>query len=231
MNKTSILLIEDEPALSQLIQEIFNSRGFRVTCATNGIQGWSLYKSTRPDIIIVDIMLPEKDGLTLVKDIRNSGDEVPILFLTARTTPADVIQGLEAGADDYVKKPFSIEELLLRIKNLTKRVSKTMQRDLLYNVPIEKIGNYLYNHKRLELTIEDHTTRLSQREGDLLQLLLKHRNGVLDRTEALNQIWGDDTFFNSRSMDVYITRLRKCLNRDPRLQIVNVRARGYRLLD
>lgn len=231
MNKTSILLIEDEPALSQLIQEIFNSRGFNVTCATNGIQGWSLYKSNRPDIIIVDIMLPGKDGLSLVKDIRKSGDELPILFLTARTAPADVIQGLEAGADDYVKKPFSIEELLLRIRNLTKRVSKKMPRDLLYDVPIEKIGNYLYNHKRLELTIEDHTIRLSQREGDLLQLLLKYRNGVLDRTEALNQIWGDDTFFNSRSMDVYITRLRKCLNRDPRLQIINVRARGFRLLD
>lgn len=231
MKKTSILLVEDEPALAQLIQEIFNSRGFSVTCATNGIEGWSLYKSTRPEIIVVDIMLPGKDGLSLVKDIRNSGDDVPILFLTARTSPADVVQGLEAGADDYVKKPFSIEELLLRIRNLTKRGSKSMQRDLLYDVPIERIGNYLYNHKRLELTIEEHTTRLSQREGDLLQLLLKHRNGVLDRTEALNQIWGDDTFFNSRSMDVYITRLRKCLNKDPRLQIINVRARGFRLLD
>ena len=143
MKRTSVLLIEDEPALSQLILEIFNSRGFNVTCATNGIQGWSLYKSIRPDIIIVDIMLPGRDGLSLVKDIRKSGDELPILFLTARTAPADVIQGLEAGADDYVKKPFSIEELLLRVRNLTKRVSKTMPRDLLYDVPVEKIGNYL----------------------------------------------------------------------------------------
>lgn len=231
MNKTSILLVEDETALAQLLQEILTGKGFKVTYAINGVQGWSLYKSTRPDIIIMDTMLPEKDGLSLVKDIRNSGDEVPILFLTARTAPADVIQGLEAGADDYVKKPFSIEELLLRIKNLTKRASKTMQRDLRYDIPIEKIGNYLYNYKRLELTIENHTTRLSQREGDLLQLLLKYRNSVLDRTEALNQIWGDDTFFNSRSMDVYITRLRKYLNRDPRLQIINIRAKGFRLLD
>jgi DNA-binding response OmpR family regulator len=231
MNQISILLIEDEPALSQLIQEIFISRGFKVTCATNGIQGWSLYKSTRPDIIIVDIMLPGKDGLSLVKDIRNSGDELPILFLTARTAPADVIQGLEAGADDYVKKPFSIEELMLRTKNLAKRVNKTMRSDMLHDIPIVKIGNYLYNHKRLELTIEDQAIRLSQREGDLLLLLLKYRNNVLDRTIALNQIWGDDTFFNGRSMDVYITRLRKYLKKDPRLQIVNVRARGYRLLD
>ena len=226
-----MLLVEDETALAQLIQEVLNSRGFKVTCATNGIEGWSLYKSIRPDIAIVDIMLPGKDGLSLVKDIRNSGDELPILFLTARTALADVIQGLEAGADDYVKKPFSIEELMLRTKNLVKRTNKTLQGDVIFDIPTVKIGRYLYNHKRLELSIEDEVIRLSQREGDLLLMLLQHRSEVLDRAKALNKIWGDDTFFNGRSMDVYITRLRKYLKKDQHLQIVNVRGRGYRLLD
>lgn len=231
MNTISVLLVEDETALSQLIKEILDSRGFHVTCAANGIQGWSLYKNARPDIAIVDIMLPGKDGLSLVKDIRTSDDNLPILFLTARATPADVIQGLEAGADDYVKKPFSIEELMLRIKNLVKRTGRAPQGNIQQNAPIVKIGRYLYNHNRLELLIEGNAFHISQREGELLQLLLQHRNEVLNRTKALTNIWGEDTFFNARSMDVYITRLRKHLSKDPNLQIINIRGKGYRLID
>jgi len=231
MNQISVLLIEDEAALALLIQEVLNSKGFNVTCATNGVNGWSLYKNARPDIIIVDIMLPKKDGLSLVKDIRNSGDHLPILFLTAKSSPADVIKGLEAGADDYVKKPFSIEELILRLKILVKRAGNVTQGSIQQNVPTVKIGRYLYNHNRLELLIEGKTFQLSQREGELLHLLLQHRCELLDRKEALTNIWGEDTFFNARSMDVYITRLRKHLSKDPHIQIVNVRGKGYRLID
>lgn len=231
MNKISVLLVEDETALSQLIQEVLNSRGFHVTCTANGLQGWSVYKNTRPDIVIVDIMLPGKDGLSLVKDIRNSGDDLPVIFLTAKASPADVIQGLEAGADDYIKKPFSIEELMLRIKILVKRVGRVAQGSMQHDIPIVKIGRFLFNHNRLELMIEGKAFQLSQREGDLLHLLLQHRNEVLDRTKALTRIWGEDTFFNARSMDVYITRLRKHLSKDPSLQIINIRGKGYRLID
>lgn len=231
MNTISVLLVEDESALSQLIQEVLNSRGFNVTCTANGLQGWSIYKNARPDILIVDIMLPGKDGLSLVKDIRKSGDDLPVIFLTAKATPADVIQGLEAGADDYVKKPFSIEELMLRIRILVKRVARSARGNNLQDVPITKIGRYLYNHNRLELLIEGKSFQLSQREGELLHLLLQHRREVLDRAKALTTIWGEDTFFNARSMDVYITRLRKHLGKDPNIQILNIRGKGYRLID
>lgn len=231
MNDISVLLIEDETALSQLIQEVLNSKGFKVTCATNGINGWSLYKDICPDIVLVDIMLPEKDGISLVRDIRNSGDDLPIIFLTAKSSAVDVIRGLETGADDYVKKPFSIEELMLRIRILVKRAGKKGQNSLEEQAPITKIGRYLYNHKRFELLLEGKAIQLSQREGDLLQMLLQYRNQVLDRKMALAAIWGDDSFFNARSMDVYITRLRKHLSKDASLQIVNIRGKGYRLMD
>ena len=229
MGKIKLLLVEDEAVLAMVIKETLENRGFEITIATNGVEGWSKFNLSRPDICVVDIMMPRKDGLSLVEDIRKVDELVPVIFLTAKTQTADVLKGLEVGADDYMKKPFSMEELILRIKNMVRRNSRQAAGS--GTPPTTDIGKYQLNYTRLELVYDNVVINLSQREADLLQLLIERKNGLLDRKTALLKIWGEDSTFNARSMDVYITRLRKYLQHDPMVEIINVRGFGYKLVE
>jgi DNA-binding response OmpR family regulator len=229
MDKMKILLIEDESVLAMLIKETLETQGFEISVAANGMEGWSLFKSKQPDLCIVDVFMPKKDGFSLVKDIRGVDGLTPIIFLTARTQTEDVLKGLEIGADDYMKKPFSMAELILRIKSLLRRAST--QGDAESNKETVAIGSYLFNYQRLTLNLEEATHHLTQREADLLNMLVKNKNRLLERKTALLKLWGDDNGFNARSMDVYIARLRKFLLNDSSVEIQNVRGYGYKLID
>lgn len=230
MNKIKLLLVEDEEVLAMIVKETLELRGFLVTVARNGVEGWTYYSGLKPDVCVVDIMMPRKDGYSLVADIRRVDDFTPVVFLTAKTQAEDVIKGLELGADDYMKKPFSMEELVLRLKRLVRRsdqVAATAGTDGEEEIPI---GGYLFDFRRLELKREGNSINLSQREAEVLRLLNQHRNDLLERKTALLKIWGEDTLFTARSMDVYITRLRKFFGGDTGIQILNVKGRGYKLL-
>lgn len=227
--KPQILLIEDEPVLASIIKESLESRAFEVILAANGMEGWSLFNSLKPSLCIVDVMLPKKDGYTLVKDIRMVDKSVPLIFLTARTQTEDVLKGLELGADDYMKKPFSMEELILRIKALLRRNNNqenNSEQPVTYH-----LGKLQFSYQRLEISGTAGLAVLSQREADLLLLLLQNKNKLLDRRTALLKLWGEDNRFNARSMDVYITRLRKFLKSEPSLAIQSVRGQGYKLAE
>ncbi|MCQ6958585.1 response regulator transcription factor [Mucilaginibacter aquariorum] len=229
IGKSQILLIEDEPILASIIKESLESRGYEVAIAVNGIEGWSLFHSSKPALCIVDVMLPKKDGFTLVRDIRTVDKRIPLIFLTARTQAEDVLRGLELGADDYMKKPFSMEELILRIKALLRRSES--QEDNLGATLIYQLGKLRFDSHRLEIASSENTAYLSQRESDLLLLLLQNKNNLLDRRSALLKLWGEDNRFNARSMDVYITRLRKFLKHEPSISIQSIRGQGYKLVE
>ncbi len=215
--------------LAMVIRETLESREFEVVVASNGVDGWSRYQLDKPDICVIDIMLPRKNGLSLVNDIRTVDEDIPLIFLTAKTQTEDVLKGLEIGADDYMKKPFSMEELILRIKKLVRRQNRATPLPVI--VPDSSIGQYSFNEVRLTLGCGDKVINLSQREADVLRLLIANKNALLSRHTALISIWGDDNVFNARSMDVYISRLRKYLAADPAIGIINVRGQGYKLVD
>jgi two-component system response regulator TrcR len=230
MDKIKVLLVEDEAVLAMIIKETLDKRGFDIRIAKNGIEGWSLFNQDKPEVCIVDVMMPRKDGISLVRDIRMVDNDIPVIFLTAKTQTEDVIKGLEAGADDYLKKPFSMEELILRLKRFARHKPEQATVMEPENNQISTIGGYTFNFQRLELIKNDQVTSLSQREAELLELLILHKNKLLDRRAALLKLWGDDNVMNARSMDVYITRLRKYLN-DSGVQLLNVRGKGYRLVE
>jgi DNA-binding response OmpR family regulator len=190
-----------------------------------------MYHQIKPDLCVIDVMMPRKDGFSLVQDIRKIDGQVPVIFLTAKTQTEDVLKGFEVGADDYMKKPFSMEELVYRLRSLIRRKLPETAKE---NAPAQKItgiGTYEFAFTRLELARENKVAYLSQREAELLDLLLQHKNDLLDRRTALLKIWNDDNIFNARSMDVYITRLRKYFSEDPNVEIQNVRGLGYRLIE
>ncbi|MGV6830771.1 MAG: response regulator transcription factor [bacterium] len=226
MNKEiHILLAEDEPALGQIIKETIETRGFRVSLCVDGNEALQSYKNTKPDILVLDVMMPKKDGFTLAKEIRMEDEETPILFLTAKSQTQDVVEGFTIGGNDYLKKPFSIEELIVRIKNLIQRT--TLQR----KSEIIKFGTYTFDFPKQTLQYKDEKAeQLTHRESHLLYHLIKNRNQVLDRSLILNKLWGNDDFFSARSMDVFITKLRKKLKQDESIQIINVRGFGYKLI-
>lgn len=223
-----VLLVEDEEILAGVVKETLEMKGFEVVLANNGVAAWELYRSFNPEICIVDVMMPKKDGITLVEEIRTMDQDTPLIFLTAKGEVQDVLRGFQAGADDYLKKPFSIEELIMRIHALLKR-SRVQPL-----VPGEggsiRLGTYLFDHQRQELHYGGEVQRLSQREADILKMLADNCNNITSRKEMLLTLWGDDSSFNARNMDVYITRMRKYLRFDVNLRIVNVRGRGYKLL-
>lgn len=231
MRKIKLLLIEDEEILAQVVKETLETRDFEVSIAVNGVEGWAKFHADKPDICIIDIMMPRKDGLSLVEDIRKVDEDIPVIFLTAKGKIEDVIKGLETGADDYIKKPFSIEELILRTKRLIRKAHSVENTINANQFTGTSIGQYSLNHTRLELSYNSQVFSLSQREADLLSLLLEHKNSLLDRRVALLKIWGDDSPFHARTMDVYITRLRKHFRHDPSIQILNIRGKGYKLLE
>ncbi len=224
MSKTTILLAEDEPALGQIVQESLTSRGFDVVLCADGEAAFKAFLKETPDILVLDVMMPKKDGFTLAKEIRAQNDDIPIIFLTAKSQTADVVEGFSIGGNDYLKKPFSMEELIVRIKNLIGRSQ------LQKNTEALKIGNYTFDFTRQELRLREKVQKLTHREAHLLFNLVKTKNQVLDRSLILKKLWGDDDFFSARSMDVFITKLRKKLKDDPSIEIVNVRGYGYKLI-
>jgi len=226
MNNTStILLAEDEPALGLIIKESLETRNFTVFLAENGIEAYNIYQKEDISLLVLDVMMPKKDGFTLAKEIRMEDDTVPIIFLTAKSQTQDVVEGFTIGGNDYLKKPFSMEELIVRINNLLNRTK------LQKTAEIIKIGNYLFDFPKQTLQYkEEEKTQLTHREAHLLFHLIKNKNEVLERSLILNKLWGNDDFFNARSMDVFITKLRKKLNQDETIQIVNVRGFGYKLI-
>lgn len=221
----SILLAEDEPSLGQIIKESLETRNFKVYLTENGEEAYKVYQNETIDILVLDVMMPIKDGFTLAKEIRLENDTIPIIFLTAKSQTKDVVEGFSIGGNYYLKKPFSMEELIVRINNLLNRskIQKT--------IPLSGIGNYNFDFQKqtLQYLTEEKVT-LTHREAHLLHHLLQNKNQVLDRSKVLKELWGDDDFFNARSMDVFITKLRKKLKKDENIQIVNVRGFGYKLI-
>lgn len=221
-----LLLAEDEAALGQIIKESLETRDFEVLLCDNGEKAFEKYQSEHPEILVLDVMMPKKDGFTLAKDIRAIDDAIPIIFLTAKSQTADVVEGFSIGGNDYLKKPFSMEELIVRIHNLLNRtkVQKTSENLI--------IGKYNFDFPKQQLHFEnEEAIQLTHREAHLLFHLIKNKNKVLDRSLILNKLWGTDDFFSARSMDVFITKLRKKLKKDENLQIINVRGFGYKLTD
>lgn len=219
-----LLLAEDESALGQIIKESIETRDFDVILCENGEKAFEKYKSENPDLLVLDVMMPKKDGFTLAKEIRAIDDTIPIIFLTAKSQTADVVEGFSIGGNDYLKKPFSMEELIVRIHNLLNR-SKVQQTS-----KVLEIGDYVFDFPKQQLQYQkDEPTQLTHREAHLLFHLIKNKNQVLDRSLILNKLWGTDDFFSARSMDVFITKLRKKLSKDSEIQIINVRGFGYKL--
>ncbi|MFD2564208.1 response regulator transcription factor [Aquimarina rubra] len=219
-----IVLAEDEPSLGQIIKESLETRNFKVHLAQNGEEALALYKSVSPKLLVLDVMMPKKDGFTLAKEIRLEDETIPIIFLTAKSQTQDVVEGFTIGGNDYLKKPFSMEELIVRINNLLHRTKTQLSAEAL------TIGKYIFDFPKQILTYEDTSYPLTHREAHLLFHLVKNKNQVLDRSMILKKLWGDDDFFNGRSMDVFITKLRKKLKQDDTIQIINVRGFGYKLV-
>ena len=222
-----ILLVEDEPFLAKVVQDSLEQRGYRVTLAGDGRTAFRLFEQALFSLCIIDVMLPQVDGFTLVKQLRMLNRQVPVLFLTARTATKDVMAGYESGGNDYLKKPFSLEELFLRVNELLRRETGGDAA----SEPTLSIGGYQFDHRKQTLVFPDQDPiRLSYRETQLLQLLCEYKNEVMPRRQALLTLWGDDTVYHTRSMDVFITRLRKHLQADQAVEIINLRGVGYKLI-
>ena len=227
MNNIRILLAEDDINLGLLLKKYLTARNYETTLFFNGGLALEAFSAESFSLCILDIMMPEMDGLTLAKEIRIINPKVPIIFLTAKNLKEDIIEGFKSGADDYITKPFSMEELLYRIEAILRRIS---------NPSINKkeeffvIGGYSFDPLKQILSYKDHPMKLTTKESELLGLLCRHGNEILERNFALKTIWIDDNYFNARSMDVYITRLRKYLRKDPSVKILNVHGRGYKLI-
>lgn len=220
-----ILLAEDEPALGQIVKETLETRGFDVILCANGQIALEKYQIEEPELLVLDVMMPKKDGFTLAKEIRSVDESIPIIFLTAKSQTQDVVEGFSIGGNDYLKKPFSIEELIVRIENLLNRTKVQQTSEMLY------VGDFLFDFPKQTLQYKQtQIHQLTHREAHLLFHLIKNKNKVLDRSIILNKLWGNDDFFNARSMDVFITKLRKKLNKDTSIQILNVRGFGYKLV-
>lgn len=223
-----ILLAEDDANLGMLLKEYLEAKDFYVQHAKDGEEGLRLFNNAPFDICILDVMMPLKDGFSLAKDIRKRDKKIPIIFLTAKTMKENVLEGFESGADDYMTKPFSMEELLMRISAILRRVNEEMKNH--DNRTSFKIGNFDFDYNRQILNIGGDKHKLTSKENELLRLLCISENTVLDRSTALKEIWEDDNYFNARSMDVYIAKLRKLLKVDPNLEILNVHGKGFKLL-
>ena len=227
-NNKKILLVEDDPNFGTILKDYLNLNGYEVTLAKNGIEGFKKFVKEYFNLIILDIMMPYKDGFTLAKEIREKNDIIPIFFLTAKTLKEDVLKGFKIGADDYLTKPCDSEVLLAKIKAI-------MNRKKIFSIPSSedtkfKIGKFLFNSKLRILSLETNQFKLSPKENELLRLLIININDLLSREIALNKIWRDDSYFASRSMDVYIAKLRKYLSLDPKVEILNIHGEGFRLV-
>jgi DNA-binding response OmpR family regulator len=222
--KIKVLYVEDEPFLGRIVKESLESREFDVTMLDDGSSVVKVFSDLNPDICILDIMLPSKDGYTVAQEIRQLKASVPIIFVTAKTQTEDLLKGFASGGNDYIRKPFSMEELIVRINNL---LSITSKEKTTSSPEYVQIGKYQFNPLRFELKTGDRVKKLSHREANLLILLSENRNGTTSRKDILMKLWGDDSFFNSRNLDVYITKLRDYLKDDPSIEIITIKGVGY----
>lgn len=221
-----ILLCEDDENLGMLLREYLQAKGYDTTLCPDGEEGLKEFAKEKFDIAVLDVMMPKIDGFTLAKEIRKSNSEIPIIFLTAKTMKEDILEGFKIGADDYITKPFSMEELVYRIEAILRRINgKKSKEATLYH-----IGRFTFDTQKQLLSIDDKQTKLTTKENELLALLCAHTNEILQRDYALKTIWIDDNYFNARSMDVYITKLRKHLKDDDQIEIINIHGKGYKLI-
>ncbi|MDJ1480620.1 response regulator transcription factor [Cytophagaceae bacterium YF14B1] len=227
MSKLKILLVEDDNNLGELLKEYLDLKGYEARLARDGEEAFNLFRKETYDLCIFDVMMPKKDGFSLAKEVRSVDKQIPIIFLTAKSMKEDTLEGLRIGADDYMTKPFSMEELLLRMKAILRRSQP--QTNSTEEKKTFEIGIYLFDYEQQLLKKEDKIIKLTTKEAELLKLLCNNLNQTLERSLALRLIWRDDTYFNARSMDVYITKLRKYLKDDPQVEIINVHGTGYRL--
>lgn len=230
MSKTKILLVEDEVFLGQIVKESFETRNFEVIHAADGEKGLEAYKSGSFDICVLDVMLPKMDGFSLAKEIKKINADQPVIFLTAKSMTEDVVEGFKLGADDYVRKPFSMEELILRVQAVLGRKNSEKSLALDNDTKEFEIGSYYFLSLKQELVYQGNTKKLTSRESELLKVLCLNKNQLVERDIILKELWGDDSYFNARSMDVFITKLRKYLNNDPAIELLNVRGKGYKLI-
>ena len=225
-----ILLVEDDPNLGLLLKEYLQLKGkFEVVRCSDGDEALQAFTKQPFDICILDVMMPKKDGFTLGKEIRKINEHIPLIFATAKTMIEDKTEAFTLGGDDYITKPFRIEELLLRINALLKRVSENKNDETSVQQRSFQIGDFVFDVAAQQITYKENTQRLSTKEAELLKLLCQKQNQVLTREEALLAIWHDDNYFNGRSMDVFLSKLRKYLKADPKVEIMNVHGRGYKL--
>lgn len=226
MSLIKVLYVEDELFLGKIVKESLESRGFEVVMADDGAKVMDLFKKESPDICVLDVMLPNKSGFEIATEIRSLNDDIPVIFLTAKVQTEDVVQGFKIGGNDYIRKPFSMEELIVRIENVL-RVRKD-------NAPASQdvitMGKYQYNVNRQVLMNGSEERKLSYRESELLKHLWNNREKIIDRRDILNLLWGNDSFFNSRNLDVYVTKLRNYLKEDPSLEIITIKGIGYRFV-
>ncbi len=223
MSKVKVLYVEDEPFLGKIVKESLESRNFVVQMIQDGFLVLEAFDVFQPDICVLDVMLPNKDGFTLGKEIKEKSPQTPIVFLTAKNQTKDLLEGFKSGGNDYIRKPFSVEELIVRVNNLL----TLMQPGRKEKSTCLLIGQYTFDTQKYELRFDEHIRKLSHREAQILQLLVDKKNQAIDRRAIMKVIWGDDSFFNSRNLDVYITKLRDYLKSDPNVQIITLKGIGY----
>lgn len=227
--KINVLLVEDEQTLAMIIKDTLEESDFRITVAANGEEGLRMFFDQRPEVVVADVMMPRMDGFEMVRRIRQTDKQTPVLFLTARSAINDVVEGFELGANDYLKKPFGMQELIIRIKALAGKAfvfaeEKQQQQSMF------ELGRYRFNAVNQSLTCNGECRELSHRESEILKCLCENRDQVVNTQSLLLDLWGDDSFFNTRSLHVFITKLRHKLSQDKRIRIVNVRGIGYKLI-
>jgi DNA-binding response OmpR family regulator len=225
MKKTKVLYVEDEIFLAKIVCETLQDRGYEVILESNGAKAMGQFLQVKPDVCLLDVMLPNKDGFAIADEIRESHPDVPIIFLSAKSQTSDVITGFKVGGNDYIRKPFSMEELIVRIENVlkVKSASPEEQDEVVF-------GEYKFNSRRQTLIHPKESKKLSYRESELLRLLYQNKEQIVERSEILNLLWGSDSFFNSRNLDVYITKLRSYLKLDPSIEIITIKGIGYRFV-
>ncbi len=221
-----ILLCEDDENLGMLLREYLQAKGYETELCTDGEAGYRAFMKDKFDLCVFDVMMPKKDGFSLARDVRQNNQDVPIIFLTAKTLKEDILEGFKIGADDYLTKPFSMEELTFRIEAILRRVRGKKNREKNFY----KIGSFTFDTQKQILARGEEQTKLTTKESELLSLLCAHANEILQRDYALKTIWIDDNYFNARSMDVYITKLRKHLKDDADVEIINIHGKGYKLI-
>ncbi len=227
-NQARILLAEDDRNLGNILKNFLDAKGYSTTLCVNGQEAIDIFQKKEFDFCILDIMMPVRDGFAVAKEVRLSNPKIPIMFLTAKTLQEDKLKGFETGADDYLTKPFSMDELLMRLQAILRRTEESGRNA--DNENTYKIGRYTFDFNRQVLTIKGKEKKLTSKEAGLLRLLCSNANETLERSTALNKIWSDDSYFNARSMDVYIVKLRKYLKEDPTVELINVHGIGFKLV-